>query len=109
VQSFEVAAAAERLREKGGGYEAVHTSPGLELGVYVLIAPDEDKQVPHVFDEVYVVLNGEGEVEIDGERRQVRTGEAVYVAGGQDHRFHVYDELTLLVVFNGPHSLSPAQ
>lgn len=108
MQDFEVAATAARLTERGGGYDVVHTSPGLEVGVYVLIAPDEDKQVPHVLDEIYVVLDGEGEVEIAGERRPIRRGEGVYVAAGVDHNFHAYDELTLLVVFNGPHSLAAA-
>jgi mannose-6-phosphate isomerase-like protein (cupin superfamily) len=108
VQDFDVAATAARLSERGGGYEVVHTSPGLELGVYVLIAPDEDKQVPHVLDEFYVVLDGEGEVEIAGERRPIRRGEGVFVGAGVEHRFHPYDELTLLVVFNGPHSFASA-
>ncbi len=107
VQHFEVAATATRLSERGGGYESVHTSPGLEVGVYVLVAPEDDKQAPHVFDEAYVVLDGEGEIEIDGERRLIRRGEGVFVAAGVEHRIHAYDELTLLVVFNGPHSLSP--
>jgi mannose-6-phosphate isomerase-like protein (cupin superfamily) len=106
VQSFEVAEAAARLRDRGGGFEVVHTSPGLEVGVYVLVAPDEDKQVPHVLDEVYVVLDGDGEVDIAGERRPIRRGEGVYVPTGVEHRFHPYEELTLLVVFNGPHSMS---
>ena len=29
-----------RLIDGEGGYEVVHTSPGLELGVYVLVAPE---------------------------------------------------------------------
>jgi mannose-6-phosphate isomerase-like protein (cupin superfamily) len=106
VQEFDVSATAARLVERGGGYEVVNTSPGLEVGVYVLMAPDEDKQVPHVLDEIYVVLDGEGEVEIAGERRPLRRGEGVFVGAGIEHRFHAYDELTLLVVFNGPHSFA---
>lgn len=104
VQSFDVGEAAERLRERGGGYDFVHTSPGLEIGAYVLVGPDDDKQVPHSFDEVYIVLDGDGEIEIAGERRPIRRGEAVFVAAGVEHRLHAYEELTLLVVFNGPHS-----
>ena len=46
-----------RLSENGG-YEVVHQSPGLELGVYVLVAPEPDRQQPHDDDEVYVVLEG---------------------------------------------------
>jgi mannose-6-phosphate isomerase-like protein (cupin superfamily) len=106
VQSFEVAEAAARLRDRGGGYEVVHTSPGLEVGVYILVAPDEDKQVPHVLDEIYVVLDGDGEVEINGDRRTIRRGEGIFVPTGAEHRFHAYEELTLLVVFNGPHAAS---
>jgi len=104
VQGFDVAAATARLLTQGGGYEVVHTSPGLEIGVYVLIAPEPDRQSPHAFDEVYVVLDGEGTVEVEGERRRLTQGEAVFVAAGADHRFSDYERLTLLVVFNGPHS-----
>lgn len=104
MQDFDVAQAAARLAGQGGGYEVVHTSPGLEIGVYVLVAPDEDKQVPHAFDEVYVVLGGEGEIEVEGERRSVTRGSGVFVAAGVDHRFYAYEELTLLVAFTGPQS-----
>ena len=104
MDTFDVAATAARLSERGGGYEVVHTSPGLEIEVYVLVAPEPDRQVPHSFDEVYVVLDGEGEVEVDGRRRPVTRGEGLFVAAGVEHGFHAYQELSLLVVFNGPHS-----
>jgi mannose-6-phosphate isomerase-like protein (cupin superfamily) len=106
VQLFEVAETAARLGERGGGYDVAHTSPGLEIGVYVLVAPEEDQQASHVLDAVYVVLNGDGEVEVAGERRPIRRGEAVFVPADTEHRFHAYEELTLLVVFNGPRSAS---
>jgi mannose-6-phosphate isomerase-like protein (cupin superfamily) len=104
METFEVAAVAARLSERGG-YDVVHTSPGLEIGVYVLAAPDPDHQAPHAFDEVYVVLDGEGELEVDGVSRPLSRGQAAFVGAGAEHRFHAYEnELTLLVVFNGPHS-----
>jgi hypothetical protein len=43
MHAFEVAAAKERLGEGGGGYEIVHSSPGLEIGVYVLVSPELDR------------------------------------------------------------------
>jgi len=109
VQGFDVAATAARLAERGGGYESIHSSPGLEVGVYVLVAGEEDKQTPHTFDEAYVLLDGEGEIEIEGERSLLRRGQGVFVEAGVEHRFHPYDEVTLLVVFNGPNSLSLPQ
>jgi mannose-6-phosphate isomerase-like protein (cupin superfamily) len=104
VQGFDVEAAAARLASAGGAYEVVHESPGLEIGVYVLVAPQPDRQTPHAFDEVYVVLEGEGMVEVDGETRRVSKGDAVFVPAHAEHRFSQYETLSLLVVFNGPHS-----
>jgi mannose-6-phosphate isomerase-like protein (cupin superfamily) len=103
---FDVAATAARLAGAGGGYEVVHESEGLEIGVYVLVAPAPDTQVPHAFDEVYVVLDGEGAIEVDGETRTVSKGEAVFVPAEAEHRFSGYETLSLLVVFNGPHTAS---
>lgn len=106
MQPFDVETPAAALSAKGGGYEVVHTSAGLEIGVYVLVAPEPDRQTPHAFDEVYVVLEGEGDIEVEGERRRVTKGEAVFVAAEADHRFSGYESLTLLVIFNGPYSAS---
>jgi mannose-6-phosphate isomerase-like protein (cupin superfamily) len=106
VQGFDVAAAAARLAGQSGGYEVVHESPGLEIGVYVLVAPAPDRQTPHAFDDVYAVLEGEGDIKVEGERRRVTKGEAVFVAAEADHRFSGYESLTLLVIFNGRHSAS---
>jgi mannose-6-phosphate isomerase-like protein (cupin superfamily) len=103
---FDVGAAAARLAGSAGGYEVVHESPGLEIGLYVLVAPEPDRQAPHAFDEVYLVLEGEGDIEVDGETRHVVKDEAVFVAAHAEHRFSGYESLSLLVIFNGPHSAS---
>jgi mannose-6-phosphate isomerase-like protein (cupin superfamily) len=106
VQSFDVESAATRLGEAGGGYEVVHESPGLELGVYVLVAPVPDRQTPHAYDEVYVVLEGSADIEVDGETRSIAEGDALFVAAHAEHRFSRYQAVSLLVIFNGPHSSS---
>ena len=106
MQGFDVAATAARLAGAGGGYEVVHESPGLEVGVYVLVAPEPDQQTPHAFDEVHLVLDGEGDLEVEGELTRLTKGEAAFVAAGAEHRFSGYETLSLLVVFNGSHSAS---
>jgi mannose-6-phosphate isomerase-like protein (cupin superfamily) len=106
MQGFDVAAATARLADEGGGYEVVHESPGLEIGVYVLVAPEPDRQTPHRYDEVYVVLEGEGDIDVEGETRHVTKGDAVFVGAHAEHRFSGYDTLSLLVIFNGPHTAS---
>ena len=83
----------------GGGYEIVHSSPGLEVGVYVLVAPEPDRQQPHADDEIYVVLEGSGVLEVEGEPVSLAEGDAVFVEAGADHRFTAYERLSVLVLF----------
>jgi mannose-6-phosphate isomerase-like protein (cupin superfamily) len=97
--SFEVASVRSRLAEAGGGYEIVHESPGLEVGVYVLVAPEPDRQQPHEDDEVYVVLEGTGTLDVEGREIELHEGEAAFVAAHAEHRFTSYESLSLLVVF----------
>jgi mannose-6-phosphate isomerase-like protein (cupin superfamily) len=99
VHAFGVGSVVEKLRAAGGGYEVVHESPGLEMGVYVLVAPEPDRQQPHEDDEVYVVLDGSGVLDVDGTSVPVNVGDAVFVEAGADHRFSAYEQLAVLVVF----------
>jgi len=96
---FDVEGAKARLAAAGGGYEVVHESPGLELGVYVLVAPEPDRQQPHEDDEVYVVLEGSGALDVEGTQVDLREGHAVFVPAGADHRFSGYEQLSVLVIF----------
>jgi mannose-6-phosphate isomerase-like protein (cupin superfamily) len=93
-----------RLRAGGGGYEVVHESPGLELGVYV--PPVPDPQGPHAEDEVYVVLEGSGAIVSDGVRHELAIGDQAFVAANVEHRFVDHEQLVVLVIFNGPHTAS---
>jgi mannose-6-phosphate isomerase-like protein (cupin superfamily) len=95
---IDVDAALSRLRD-GGGYEIVHASPGLEVGVYVLVAPEPDRQQPHADDELYVVLEGSGTLEIEGNAVWLDKGHAAFVPAGAEHRFSGYEQLAVLVIF----------
>lgn len=102
MHPFDIGAAQSRLVAAGGGYEIVHTSPGLELGVYVLVAPEPDRQQPHDDDEVYVVLEGRGTLEVEGVETALEEGHGVFVPAGADHRFTGYEQLSVLVIFTRP-------
>jgi gentisate 1,2-dioxygenase len=72
--AFAIEQVRRRLEAGNGGYEIVHASPGLEIGVYVLVAPEPDHQQPHADDEVYVVLDGSGVLNVEGERYRSSRG-----------------------------------
>ena len=102
AHALDIASVKSRLLASGGGYEIVHESAGLELGVYVLVAPEPDRQQPHADDEVYVVLEGRGTLEVEGEQVELREGHAVFVPAGAEHRFVGYEQLAVLVIFERP-------
>jgi mannose-6-phosphate isomerase-like protein (cupin superfamily) len=98
--AFDVFHVAQRLSAGNGGYEIVHESPGLEIGVYVLVAPEPDRQQPHEWDEVYVVLEGRGTLWVEGEEVPVSVGGGGFVMAGAEDSFFCYEGLRVLVVFD---------
>ena len=96
---IEVQRTKERLEANGGGYEIVHASSGLEVGVYVLFAPEPDRQQPHADDELYFVLDGHGVLEVEGKPVPLETGQAVFVPAGAHHGFTAYEHMSVLVIF----------
>jgi mannose-6-phosphate isomerase-like protein (cupin superfamily) len=102
AHAFSIAEAQRRLESANGGYEIVHRSPGLEIGVYVLVAPAADGQQPHDDDEVYVVLSGRGTLEVEGKSFDVSEGDALFVEAGAEHHFTGYESLAVLVIFTQP-------
>ncbi len=99
MHRFPIDEVRRRLVEENGGYEVVHESAGLEIGVYVLVAPEPDRQQPHEDDEIYLPLEGTGILEVAGEEVPVRVGEAIFVEAGVEHRFTAYESLSALVIF----------
>lgn len=89
-----------RRTESGRAYLPFLDVPDLSCGLYELAAGSEDPQSPHDRDEVYVVMAGRGQVELDGESQPVASGDVIYVAKDVAHRFHhIEEDLSLMVVF----------
>jgi mannose-6-phosphate isomerase-like protein (cupin superfamily) len=102
AHEFEIEQVRARLAAGSGGYEIVHSSPGLEIGVYVLVAPEPDRQQPHDDDEVYVVLEGTGVLNVEGDSIPVAPGQAIFVPAHTEHQFTAYEGLSVLVIFAQP-------
>jgi mannose-6-phosphate isomerase-like protein (cupin superfamily) len=99
MEYFPIAEVRARLEAEDGGWEVVHESPNLEVGVLTRIAPTPDPPVRHTADEVYVVLAGEATLEAEGKSRRLKVGDAAFVAAGKEHHFVDYDLISVLVVF----------
>ena len=70
----------------------------------MLVAPEPDRQQPHDYDEVYIVLEGSGVLEVEGVATPLEEGGALFVAAGDEHRFTAYEQLAPARDLRRPHS-----
>ena len=104
MQSFELSELQTAHAAGGQLYHEFLRVPALNCGLYVLPAGQPDPQQPHHEDEVYYVISGAGRFTALDQDIEVGPGTTIYVAAGDEHRFHaITEDLTILVFFaSGP-------
>lgn len=72
----------------------------MSAGIYSLPKGNRDDQEPHSEDELYFVIKGKAQIEIDGNSQPVSHGSVIFVAAGVPHRFKAIEQdLLTLVIF----------
>ena len=93
----------EAARAAGDRWREFLRAGMFSAGVYRLSAGETDHQTPHAEDEIYYVLAGRAELEVEGKRRAVEPGSIAFVAKLAEHRFvDIVEDLELLVIFAPP-------
>src|SRR5258708_32584690 len=87
--------------ERGERFFTLFKHGSLELEIY---GPRGfDPQKPHTRDEVYVVIQGQGEYVCQGERQRFEAGDFLFAAAGDSHWFERFsDDFAVWVLFYGP-------
>ena len=104
VESFDIPtleeARAQVQYRTGEPYLEFLRRDSMSCGLYVLEPGATDPQDPHQQDEVYVVLEGRGAINVAGQDRPVGPGSVVFVGRAVPHRFHdIAERLSVLVFF----------
>jgi mannose-6-phosphate isomerase-like protein (cupin superfamily) len=95
----------EAARGAGGPWREFLRAGMFSAGVYRLSAGETDRQTPHAEDEIYHVLAGRAELEVEGERHALEPGSIAFVAKRVEHRFvEIAEDLEVLVLFAPPES-----
>ena len=100
--SVTIEAAARQLsQEKEQRFTTVMKRGSMIVEYY---APKEkDLQTPHPQDELYVIANGKGIFNRDGEKVQCKTGDVLFVPAGMKHHFEYFtSDFATWVIFYGP-------
>lgn len=80
-----------------------HGSMQLELYAPGSNADGRDRQTPHTQDELYLVMRGTSRFMLEGLRRDVKAGDALFVPAHAEHRFEEFSaDFATWVVFYGP-------
>ena len=80
------------------------------LLVEVYAPRGSDPQTPHTRDEVYIVVEGNGDFVTAKGRQSFGPSDLLFVPAGEDHCFENFsDDLTVWVIFYGPEGGEAAQ
>lgn len=97
---FEMSDIVARRRDAGKPWLEFLRAGSLSMGLYVLPAGARDLQNPHSEDEVYYIVSGRGMLRIAQADHPAQPGTVLFVAAGEEHRFHsITEEMTALVFF----------
>ena len=93
---------AENTKER---YAAILENENMEIGLYAPV--NNDSQSPHLRDEIYVIVKGEGTFYNDGKREEFGPGDLFWVSAGKEHRFEKFsDDLIAWYVIYGPEKVT---
>ena len=101
---FDVDETQRALVERGGGYEVVHSSPGSRSASTCSSLPSPTGSSRTTRTRCTSCSTAAASLEVEGTATALTEGMAIFVPAGAEHRFTAYEQLALLVVFNGPHS-----
>ncbi|MDH3708257.1 MAG: cupin domain-containing protein [Cyclobacteriaceae bacterium] len=74
----------------------------ISAGIYELRTHDEDRQQPHLMDEIYFILNGKSRFNVESQTTTLEAGDVLFVRAGLDHKFlDISEDLRTLVWFSG--------
>jgi mannose-6-phosphate isomerase-like protein (cupin superfamily) len=98
AHAFDITRPKARLCAAEGGYEILHESTRFQICVYALVAQEPDQRRINADDELYIVLEGSGMLDVEGEQLELREGHVAFVPAGADHHFSAYEHLTVLTI-----------
>ncbi len=87
----------------GDGASFVKLMEHGSMSVEIYRPVETDRQTPHLQDELYVIISGQGVFSNNGERRTFGPGDVLFVPAGIEHRFENFSaDFATWVIFYGP-------
>ncbi|HJM79111.1 MAG TPA: cupin domain-containing protein [Nitrosopumilus sp.] len=100
---FDLSSYLKKIKKSSSYFHTFINRDSLAVGLLVLQSGEEDTQIPHVNDEIYFVISGNGFLRIRNKDYRVSKDKLFFVAKNIEHHFHSNTkELKVLYFFGGP-------
>ncbi|MEQ8904486.1 cupin domain-containing protein [Ekhidna sp.] len=100
-ESFELKKLLKEAQISEGNYLKFIDNSKLSSGIYELKKGEKDPQQPHEWDELYYVLEGKAQLQVEGKIYEAVPGSVLFVAAKVDHKFiNIAKDLKVLVFFS---------
>ena len=92
----------KKLDSSGNSFYSFLSKNTMDVGILHLMPGEKDSQGPHINDELYYVISGNGLIHIENNDVPIRRGSVIFIPAGKKHYFHGNtNELQILYVFAG--------
>lgn len=92
-----------KVERNGVTFKEFLSTPSLSCAIYHLPVGSRDMASAHEEDELYLVLDGQGQLRIGEAEHRVQQGTLMYVHAACDHAFFdIQEDLTVLAFFGAP-------
>ena len=100
---FDLSSYLEKIKKSSSYFHTFINRDSLAVGLLVLQSGEDDTQIPHSNDEVYLIISGDGFLRIKNKDYPVSKNKLFFVAKNVEHFFHSNThELRVLYFFGGP-------
>jgi mannose-6-phosphate isomerase-like protein (cupin superfamily) len=97
---FQLSELLAKVEPGGVRFHEFLRTPSLSCSVYHVPAGSKEMQSAHVEDELYLVLEGRGQLRIGDDDHRVEKGTLLYVRADTEHTFfEIEQDLTVLAFF----------
>jgi mannose-6-phosphate isomerase-like protein (cupin superfamily) len=96
---FELEELIFRLERDESYFLTFLSSQGIDAGILRLQPEEEDVQEPHIADEIYFILRGDGFIRINDRKYELKRNSFIYVPANVEHKFYGNKEELLVAYF----------
>ena len=102
MDEYDIPSIINEIKNRNDWCDTFLCKDSMAVGVLRLKPNEEDPQEPHLYDEIYYIIEGDGYLRVEDKDVAVKEGKVIFVPAYAKHKFHSNTrELIALYVFAG--------